>query len=136
MNEVFRPYLRKFVLIFFCGIVIYNKGWKNRLAHIKTILRVLLNHSFVLNQKKCQFALTQIEYLGHVISSQGVSGNYRKIKCVKLWPQPKNTKGLRGFLGLTGYYRKFVKDYGNMAKPLTDQLKKNNFCLSESTSNI
>ncbi|XP_073057376.1 uncharacterized protein [Primulina eburnea] len=127
MNEVFRPFLRKFVLVFFDDVLIYCKSWKDHVKHVEVVLTLLQQHKFVLNQKKCQFGLEQVEYLGHIITAQGVAMDRNKIESVVHWPQPQNTKGVRAFLGLTGYYRKFIKDYGKIARPLTEQLKKNQF---------
>ena len=91
------------------------------------VLSVLVEHCFVANQAKCRFGCAQIDYLGHIISGEGVAVDLEKVKCILAWPTPKNLKGVRGFLGLTGYYRKFIQDYGKIAKSLTELTKKDNF---------
>lgn len=127
MNEVFRPFLRKFVLVFFDDILIYSKTEHDHVHHVATVLDTLMAHSLVLNGKKCHFGVTQVAYLGHIISCDGVSVDHDKIKAVSDWPSPKSVSELRGFLGLTGYYRRFVRGYAQIAQALTDLLKKDAF---------
>lgn len=127
MNGFFRPYLRKFVLVFFDDILIYSRNIGEHQQHLRIVLSVLMDNCFVANQSKCKFGCAQIDYLGHVISGEGVAVDPEKVRCILEWPEPKNVKGVRGFLGLTGYYRKFIKDYGKVAKPLTELTKKDNF---------
>ncbi|GAU28744.1 hypothetical protein TSUD_372530 [Trifolium subterraneum] len=128
MNEVFRPLLRKFVLVFFDDILIYSKSWQTHILELTEVLQILKRHNkLVANRKKCQFGQRAVEYLGHLITGSGVAVDPMKVQSVIQWPVPKNVKGVRGFLGLTGYYRKFIKDYGKIAKPLTELTKKEGF---------
>ncbi|XP_071909780.1 uncharacterized mitochondrial protein AtMg00860-like [Coffea arabica] len=127
MNDIFRPFLRKFLLVFFDNILIYSKSGKEHIQHLTTVFETLLKHQLKVKKNKCSFAADKIEYLGHVISVEGVSADPQKLVSIQQWPTPVTIKELRGFLGLTGYYRRFIKGYGIIARPLTDLLKKNAF---------
>ncbi|KAD2804662.1 hypothetical protein E3N88_38039 [Mikania micrantha] len=128
MNDVFRPLLRTKVVIFFDDILVYSSSWTNHMADLRLVFSILLKHHFMVNKTKCSFGQPSVEYLGHIIDAQGVSMDPKKIEVVLSWPVPTQLKGLRGFLGLTGYYRKFIKNYGSIARPLTDLTKKDAFC--------
>lgn len=127
MNTIFAPYLRKFVLVFMDDILVYSKTLQQHIEHLKVVLEILRDHKLFAKRSKCTFAQTQLEYLGHIISDKGVSTDSDKIEAMLKWPVPTNITELRGFLGLTGYYRKFVQHYGIIAKPLTALLKKKAF---------
>ncbi|CAO2200139.1 unnamed protein product [Urochloa humidicola] len=125
MNTIFQPLLRKCVLVFVDDILIYSKSLEEHQEHLQAVFQILHKHRLLLKKSKCSFAQASLEYLGHIISGQGVSTDPSKIQAVKDWPTPKDVKQLRGFLGLSGYYRKFIQHYGVISRPLTDLLKKN-----------
>ncbi|KAL5698643.1 hypothetical protein ACHQM5_029654 [Ranunculus cassubicifolius] len=127
MNSVFQQHIRKFILVFFDDILIYSPSMATHVCHLQQTFSLLQQHQLKLKRSKCQFAQPQLEYLGHIISSKGVSADPLKLEGISNWPIPKNVKSLRGFLGLTGYYRRFVKNYGILAKPLTQLLQKGQF---------
>ena len=127
MNAIFRPHLRKFILVFFDDILIYSPTWEMHLHHVTQTLDILKQQQFYLKASKCAFGKQELEYLGHIISHQGVKVDSNKIEAMVAWPQPANISELRGFLGLTGYYRKFVRNYGLIARALTNLLKKGQF---------
>lgn len=119
------------MLVFFDDILVYSKGTEEHMNHLGMVLQIWEQHQFYANRKKCAFGQPQIAYLGHIISGEGVSADPAKLEAMVGWPEPKNTTELRGFLGLTGYYRRFVKNYGKIARPLTELLKKNSFKWTE-----
>ncbi|KAJ4733316.1 polyprotein [Rhynchospora pubera] len=131
MNQVFKPYLRKFVLVFFDDILIYSTDEESHKMHLSKVLDLLKKNQLFAKKAKCEFDMMELEYLGHIISHKGIATDPSKIEAMVNWPIPKSVKELRGFLGLTGYYRRFIKDYGTISKPLTDQLKKNAFHWNE-----
>lgn len=124
MNNVIRPYLKKFVLVFFDDILVYSQNIEEHKKHLKLVLSKLNEHCLYANQKKCEFGKEMVGYLGHVISSSGVAVDPDKIRAIIDWPIPTNLRELRGFLGMIGYYRKFIFRYAQLVQPLTEQLKK------------
>ncbi|KAL5538883.1 hypothetical protein UlMin_043126 [Ulmus minor] len=127
MNSIFQSHLRKFILVFFDDILVYSPTWETHIEHVRTTLDILRQHQFFIKESKCDFGKQELEYLGHIVTHQGVKVDNKKIEAMVSWPQPANVTDLRGFLGLTGYYRKFVRGYGLLARPLTNLLKKGSF---------
>ncbi|GKV48666.1 hypothetical protein SLEP1_g55467 [Rubroshorea leprosula] len=134
MNDIFRVYLRKFVLVFFDDILVYNKSLEEHICHLRQVYKLLRDNELFARQSKCFFGCDRIDYLGHYIFEEGVSTDPKKILAVQQWPQLKTVKELRGFLGLTGYYRRFIRNYGSLSKPLTELLKKEGFHWSREAS--
>ncbi|KAL4027583.1 hypothetical protein IC575_010753 [Cucumis melo] len=133
MNQVFKPFLRRFVLVFFDDILVYSKGMEEHAQHLEVVLGVLRESELYANFDKCHFAKPRINYLGHYISVKGIEVDPEKIRAVREWPAPSNVRGMRGLLGLTGYYRRFVKNYGSIAAPLTQLLKAGAYKWTEET---
>jgi hypothetical protein len=118
MNLIFAALLRKGVIVFMDDILIYSSTLDQHVSLLQQVFEILRKHKFFIKLSKCSFAQQEIEYLGHSISSQGVATEKSKIAAVEQCPVPKNVKDLRGFLGLTGYYRRFIKNYGLISRQL------------------
>lgn len=112
------------LLYFFDDILIYSSSYEEHLQHLHQVLTLLAKDQWVVNLKKCHFAKQEIHYLGHILSGQGIHTDPAKVTAVLQWPTPASIRELRGFLGLAGYYRKFVRHFAVIAKPLTNLLKK------------
>ena len=124
MNSIFKPILIKFVLVFFDDILIYSRSWKDHVQHVDRVLKLLQEKQLYEKTSKCFFGVQEVEYLGHIVSHEGVKVDPNKIKSIKEWKFPTTRKKLQGFLRLTWYYRKFFKNYGRISTPLTTLLKK------------
>lgn len=109
MNHIFNKQLRKFVLVFFYDILMYNRTWEEHLQHLDEVLSSMEAQLLFSKASKCEFGLTEILYLGHVIGANGVKVHQEKIQAIIDWLSPRNVLNLRGFLGLCCYYRRFVK---------------------------
>jgi hypothetical protein len=124
-NTIFATLLRKGVLVFVDDILVYSATMSQHLQQLQQVFDILQHHKMFLNKSKCSFAQSQLEYLGHIISAEGVATDPHIIQVVQNLSTPTDSKQLRAFLGLAGYYRKFIKNYGIISRPLTDLLKKN-----------
>lgn len=129
-TEILKPFLRKFVLVFFDDILVFSSSWAEHLQHVHMVFDVLREHKLALKRSKCSFGETFVSYLGHVIEADRVAMDYSKVAAVEACPRPRMVKALSGFLGLTGYYRKFVRGYRALAAPLTALLKREVFSWS------
>jgi hypothetical protein len=127
MNSIFNPFLQKFVLVFFDDILIYSKSWEDHVRHVDKVLQLLKEQQLYAKPSKCFFGVKEVEYLGHIVSHEGVKVDPNKIKSMMGWSIPKTLRNLKGFLGLTGYYCKFVWNYGRIAGPLMTLTKKDAF---------
>jgi hypothetical protein len=136
MNEVLHPFLHRFVLVFFDDILIYSSSWSDHLHHVKLVLEAMRTHQLFLKCSKCSFGEESMAYLGHIISAEGVAMDSDKVLAVVDWPIPRSIRALHGFLGLAGYYRKFIRGFGTIAAPLTTLLKKDGFLWTSQTATV
>jgi hypothetical protein len=124
MNTALAPLLRKCALVFFNDILVYRQTLEDHLSHLQQVFTLLSQEQWKIKLSKCTFTLNQVAYLGHLISSQGFAIDPGKFFAIATWLQPQNVKDPRSFLGLAGYYRKFVKHFAIISQPLTKLLKK------------
>ena len=124
MNSVFMPELDKFVVVFIDDILIYSKNEEDHAEHLRIVLQRLRDHHLYAKFSKCEFWLDSVKFLGHTISSDGISVDPTKVQEVMDWESPISVHQIRSFLGLAGYYRRFITDFSRIAKPMTELLKK------------
>jgi transposase InsO family protein len=122
MQRVLRDRLMNGVVVFIDDILIYTKTVKEHEELVEWVLRRLQEEGYLTHPDKCEFFQKEVSFLGHVLNAEGISVQQHKVKAMQDWPVPKNKREVRGFLGLTGYYRRFIKEYGKLAIPLTDLL--------------
>jgi hypothetical protein len=124
MNSVFMNELDKFVVVFIDDILIYSKNEAEHAKHLRIVLQRLRDHKLYAKFSKCEFWLDSVKFLGHTISQNGISMDPSKVQEVMDWKPPKSVHQIRSFLGLVGYYRRFILDISRIAKPMTELLKK------------
>ncbi|KAL5554727.1 hypothetical protein UlMin_042128 [Ulmus minor] len=125
MNRVFKEFLDKFVVIFIDDILIYSKTREDHEAHLELVLQRLKEHRLYAKFKKCEFWIEQVTFLRHVISKDCVSVDPSKVEAVSNWLRPTTVTEIRSFLGMAGYYRRFVEGFSRIAGPLTTLTRKN-----------
>jgi hypothetical protein len=120
VQDILRPHLDKFVIVYIDDILIYSKDEDEHVHHVCKVLELLREHKMYGKVTKCEFFKESVKYLGHIISSKGIATDPKKVESIQNWPVPKNIKDLQSFLGLCNYYRCFIQDYSKIAAPMTD----------------
>jgi hypothetical protein len=120
MNQGLAPYLGKFCVIYVDDVLIYSKTADEHLEHIRLVLQTHVH----IKLSKCYFRRSSVNFLGHVVESEHIGMDSDKVEAVQNWPPPKCFTKVRGFLGLAGYYQKFINQFATLATPLTDMSKK------------
>ena len=124
MNRIFRPYLDKFVITFIKDILIYSGSGEEHAKRLRIVLQTLREHRLYAKLSKCQFWLDSVAFLGHIVSTEGVSVDPQKVEAILNWKPPTSVTEIRSFLGLAEYYRKFVEGFSKIATPLTRLTRK------------
>jgi hypothetical protein len=124
MNSVFMQELDKFVVIFIDDILIYYKNEEEHVEHLRIVLSRLREHKLYTKFNKCKFWLKKVPFLGHVLSGEGILVNPTKVQEILDWRAPTTVHEVQSFLGLAGYYRRFILDFSKIAKPMTRLLEK------------
>jgi hypothetical protein len=125
MNKVFMEYMDKFIVVFIYDILIFSKTEEEHEKHLRLVLEKLRSNQLYAKFSRCEFWLTEVAFLGHAISAGGVSVDPSKVKDVLNWMPPMNVSEIQSFLGLAGYYRRFIQDFSKIAKPMKKLLEKN-----------
>ncbi|KAJ9543867.1 hypothetical protein OSB04_023574 [Centaurea solstitialis] len=125
MNRICKPFLDKSVIVFIDDILVYSKGKEEHRVHLAQVLELLRTEKLYTKFSKCEFWLREVQFLGHVVSGDGVKVDPSKVEAVMKWDAPRNPIEVRSFLGLAGYYRRFIKDFSTLASPMTRLTKKN-----------
>lgn len=136
MNFLLKPLIRKYVLVFFDDILIYSSTLESHWEHLREVLKLMKDHKLLAKLSKCPFAKSEVEYLGYIISANGLQTDPSKLIVVASWLKHATIKELRGFLGLTGYYRRFIISYGVTSRPLANMLKKDAFRWIEDSETV
>jgi hypothetical protein len=125
MNKVFIEFLDKFLVVFIDDILVFSKTKEEHAEHLRLVLQKLREHKLYVKRSKCKFWLKEVSFLGHVVSNGGIAVDPCKVKDVLNWKPPTNVGEIHSFLGLAGYYRRFIEGFSNLAKPMTALLEKN-----------
>ncbi len=123
MNDTFRDMLDKSVLVFLDDILIFSRTEEEHVAHVREVLARLRREKLYAKRSKCEFFRSEVEFLGHRIGADGLAVSQDKVSAVREWPAPRNVSEVRSFLGLAGFYRRFVKDFAKIALPITELTK-------------
>jgi hypothetical protein len=123
MNSVFMPELNKFMVVFIDDILVYSKSEEEHAEYLRVVLTRLRDRQLYAKFSKCEFWLREVQFLGHVLSVEGVAVDPGKVKDILNWKPPISVHEVQSFLGMAGYYRRFIPDFSKVAKPITELLK-------------
>ena len=124
MNRVLRPMLDRFVIVFIDDILVYSRTEEEHEVHLREVLETLRREKLYAKFSKCEFWLEEVQFLGHIVNKEGIQVDPAKVSAVRNWETPRTPTEIRSFLGLAGYYRRFIKDFSKIALPMTRLTRK------------
>ena len=127
MNEVLRPFIGKFVIVYFNDILIHSHGQEDHRHHLRQVCDALRWEKLYAHPKKCYFFMTKVSFLGFLVSALGMSADSEKVGAISSWPQPFTIHDIQSFIGLATFYRRFIKNFSSVTTPITDCLKLETF---------
>nr|GFB18608.1 putative reverse transcriptase domain-containing protein [Tanacetum cinerariifolium] len=132
MNRIFHEFLDEFVIVFIDDILVFSKSKEEHEDHLRTVLQTLRQEKLYAKFSKCEFWLSSVAFLGHIVSAEGITMDLTKVEAITKWPRPMSVTEVRSFLGLAGYYCRFVEGFSRLALPLTKLMREGkNFVLNE-----
>ncbi len=123
MNKVFREFLHRFVIVYIDDILIYSRNLAKHRHHVTQVLEQLRKHQLYLKLEKCEFHCPTVQFLGYIISADGIQMDQGKVQAIRDWPQPQSVKELQRFLGFANFYQRFIKKFSLLSAPLTSMIR-------------
>ncbi|KAJ0969928.1 hypothetical protein J5N97_022805 [Dioscorea zingiberensis] len=127
MHQVLRPFMGKFVVVYFDDILIYSPSWSSHFDHLPAVFELLRTERLFVSRKKCSFFTTSVTFLGFIVSTDGVHADQSKIDAILEWPKPRTLHDVRSFHGLASFYRRFIRNFSTLIAPITECLKGRDF---------
>jgi hypothetical protein len=127
MNQVLKPFIGKFVVVYFDDILIYSHNSVNHIDHVRKVLKVLRENKLCINLKKCSFMMDQLLFLGFVVNADGIRVDEEKVRAIREWPTPKSVGEVRSFHGLATFYKRFIRNFSSIVAPITECIRKGKF---------
>jgi len=127
MNEVLKPFIRHFVVVYFEDILVYSRNERDHKEHLRQVFQVLRGQKLYAKMENCEFFAPQLTFLGYVVSAKGIQVHPSKIEAIQTWLEPKSVTEVRSFHGLASFYKRFIKDFSSLIAPITECLRRGAF---------
>ena len=127
MNQALRPFIGKFVVVYFDDILVFSESLEEHIDHLRHVMEVLRREKLFAASQKCEWGVDQVLFLGYVVSQKGLLMDLSKVEAIRAWPVPKTISEIRSFHGLASFYRRFVSHFSSIMAPLTECMKGSQF---------